>query len=209
MQSLNQLFEQTATALLVVDVQNDYCDKNGALARAGFDVSGVAEMMPNLHSLLDAAHACGMPVVLVQTSHDSSTDSSAWRDRAGGKMKEVCRPGTWGSQLYQITSAPEDIVISKNRYSAFVNTKLDLVLRAREIKTLIVAGVATNVCVESTVRDACMHDYRVVLAADACSSFSAMAHRMSVNNVENYFGRAASVAQIIAALRVPVDLIVS
>ncbi len=209
MQSLNQLFEQTATALLVVDVQNDYCHQNGALARAGFDVSGAAAMMPNLHRLLDAAHACEMPVVLVQTAHDISTDSSAWRDRAGGKMKEVCRPGTWGSQFYQIEPAPEDIVITKNRYSAFVNTKLDLVLRAREVKTLIVAGVATNVCVESTVRDACMHDYRVVLASDACSSFSAMAHLMSVNNIESYFGRAASVAQVVDALRASVHLITS
>lgn len=209
MQSLNQLFEQTATALLVVDVQNDYCHQNGALARAGFDVSGVAAMMPNLHNLLDAAHACEMPVVLVQTSHDSSTDSSAWRDRAGGKMKEVCRPGTWGSQFFQIEPAPEDILITKSRYSAFVNTKLDLVLRAREIKTLIVAGVATNVCVESTVRDACMHDYRVVLASDACASFSAMAHLMSINNIESYFGRAAGVAQIIDALRTSVTLVTS
>lgn len=209
MQSLNQLFEQTATALLVVDVQNDYCHQNGALARAGFDVSGVAAMMPNLHNLLDAAHACEMPVVLVQTSHDSSTDSSAWRDRAGGKMKEVCRPGTWGSQFFQIEPAPEDILITKSRYSAFVNTKLDLVLRAREIKTLIVAGVATNVCVESTVRDACMHDYRVVLASDACASFSAMAHLMSINNIESYFGRAAGVAQIVDALRTPVTLVTS
>lgn len=209
MQSLNQLFEQTATALLVVDVQNDYCHQNGALARAGFDVSGVAAMMPNLHNLLDAAHACEMPVVLVQTSHDSSTDSSAWRDRAGGKMKEVCRPGTWGSQFFQIEPVPEDILITKSRYSAFVNTKLDLVLRAREIKTLIVAGVATNVCVESTVRDACMHDYRVVLASDACASFSAMAHLMSINNIESYFGRAAGVAQIIDALRTSVTLVTS
>lgn len=209
MQSLNQLFEQTATALLVVDVQNDYCDKNGAIARAGFDVSGVAAMMPNLRSLLDAAHACEMPVVLVQTSHDSSTDSSAWRDRAGGKMKEVCRPGTWGSQFYQIEPAPEDIVVTKSRYSAFVNTKLDLVLRAREIKTLIVAGVATNVCVESTVRDACMLDYRVVLANDACSSFSTLAHHMSINNIESYFGRTANVTQIVSALRTSIDLVVS
>ena len=209
MQSLNQLFEQTATALLIVDVQNDYCDKDGALARAGFDVSGVAAMMPNLHNLLDAAHVYEMPVVLVQTSHDSSTDSSAWRDRAGGKMKEVCRPGTWGSQFYLIDPAPEDVIITKNRYSAFVNTKLDLVLRAREIKTLIVAGVATNICVESTARDACMLDYRVVLANDACASFSALAHHMAVNNIEGYFGRTATVAQIIEALHVSVTLVTS
>ena len=209
MQSLNQLLEQTETALLIVDVQNDYCDKNGAIARAGFDVSGVDAMMPNLHSLLEAAHACEMPVVLVQTSHDRSTDSPAWRDRAGGKMKEVCRPGTWGSLFYQIVPAPQDIVITKSRYSAFVNTKLDLVLRALEIKTLIIAGVATNVCVESTARDACMLDYRVVLANDACASFSTSAHYMAVNNIENYFGRSAGVLDIISAMRSVVGLAIS
>ncbi len=206
MQSLEQLFQQSAAAFLVVDVQNDYCDQKGALSRAGFDVSGVARMMPQLHQLLAAAHACEMPVIFVQTVHDGLTDSALWHDRAGGKMRDVCRPGTWGGQFYEIKPGQDDMVIQKCRYSAFMHTKLDLMLRARDIKTLIVAGVATNVCVESTVRDACMLDYQVVLAADACASFSADAHNMSVENIDRYFGRSADAAQIIGALLAPVRL---
>lgn len=201
MDALEHTLRGTRTALLVVDVQNDYCDQKGSLAAAGLDVSGVASMMPRLHRLIESAHRAGVPVVFIQTIHDASTDTPAWRDRAQGRMRAVCRPGTWGSQFHQVCPAVGDTVVNKYRYSAFIKTKLELVLHAMGVETLVLAGVATNVCVESTARDACMLDYRVVLARDACASFTPAAHEMAVENIQNYFGLAASVADITSVWR--------
>lgn len=197
MDNLDELLLETRTAVLVVDVQNDYCHPDGALAKIGSDVSGAGEMIPHLQHFLDSARALGQRIIFVQTIHDASTDSEIWKARSNGHMSEVCRPESWGSRFYQIAPESGEIVVHKHKYSAFINTKLDSVLRAHKIETLLIAGVATNVCVESTARDAFMMDYRVVLLQDACAAFSAQAHQMALENISGYFGMVAKTGEVI------------
>lgn len=184
------------TALVIVDVQNDYCHPDGALAAGGNDVAGVKAMMPRLHSLIDAARAHGVPVIFIQTFHEKATDSPVWASRSGRGSLGVCRKGSWGAGFYEVAPLPEEIVVNKHRYSAFINTRLDSVLRSLRIETLIMTGVSTNVCVESTARDGFMLDYHIVLAEDACASYSRAAHEMTLENMKGYFGVVASAAEV-------------
>lgn len=197
MNSLNQLMLGSKAAVIVVDVQNDYCHPEGALPQVGCDVSGVAEMMPQLHKLLHSARELNVPVIFIQTLHEKATDSDAWTTRSSGRSANVCRRGSWGAEFYELSPEEDDIIVNKHRYSAFVNTRLDSVLKTLKIETLIMTGVSTNVCVESTARDGFMLDYHIVLAADACASYSQKAHEMTLENIEGYFGKVTDVVELI------------
>ncbi|MNC28336.1 Peroxyureidoacrylate/ureidoacrylate amidohydrolase RutB [compost metagenome] len=188
MNTLEHLLAGTRPALVIVDVQNDYCHPEGALGLEGCDVSGVKEMMPRLHGLLGAVREEGIPVIFIQTFHEDATDSEAWVTRSSGRSAQVCRKGSWGAEFFEIAPRDGEIVVNKHRYSAFVNTRLDSVLRTLKIDTLLVTGVSTNVCVESTARDGFMLDYHIVLVEDDCASYSREAHEMTLTNIHGYFG---------------------
>lgn len=177
-----------STALIVVDVQNDFCHPEGALAKGGNDVSMVKSMMLHLRRLIEGAHRCDVPVIYIQTIHEPATDSQIWTERMGGRSNTVCRKGSWGADFYEISPGPEDIVVNKHRYSAFINTRLESVLRTLKVDTLVMSGVSTNVCVESTARDGYMLDYRILFAYDACAAYSLRAHEMTLENIDRFFG---------------------
>ncbi|MDF9839763.1 MULTISPECIES: isochorismatase family cysteine hydrolase [unclassified Paenibacillus] len=185
------------TALIIVDVQNDFCHPEGSCARRGSDVSAVPVMMPNLHALLDGARAHGVPVIFIQTFHEAATDSASWTLRSNGRSGETCRTGTWGADFFEVSPAPGEIIVNKHRYSAFINTRLDSVLRTLNTETIVMTGVATNVCVESTARDGYMLDYNVAFVKDACAAFSKKAHDMTLENIDNHFGTVFDSNQIV------------
>ncbi|MBO2944039.1 cysteine hydrolase [Paenibacillus sp. F411] len=197
MRTLEELVKETRTAVIVVDVQNDYCHPDGALPLSGCDLSGVKSMMPNLQELLTQARANAVPIIFIQTFHEKATDSEAWVTRSSGRSSAVCRTGSWGAQFYEVCPEKEDVIVNKHRYSAFVNTRLDSVLHTLKVETLVMTGVSTNVCVESTARDGFMRDYNIVLVHDACASYSQKAHDMTVENIEGYFGKAATTPELI------------
>lgn len=201
MNELEQLLTAGRPALLVVDVQNDYCHPEGALGQAGCDVSGVAEMMPQLHRLLKEARKRDIPLVFIQTFHEDATDSEAWTTRSAGKSAQVCRRGSWGAEFFEVAPLPGEIVVNKHRYSAFIHTRLDSVLRTLKIDTLLITGVSTNVCVESTARDGFMLDYHIVLLKDACAAYSHEAHEMTLANIQDYFGTVAGTGEVIGLWR--------
>jgi ureidoacrylate peracid hydrolase len=184
----NELFHPKKTAVIVVDVQNDFCHSDGSCARRGSDISGIPQMMSNLHELLGSARKVGVPIIFIQTFHEAATDSSSWTMRSKGRPGETCRTGTWGAEFFEVSPQPGEIIVNKHRYSAFINTRLDSVLRTLKAETLILTGVATNVCVESTARDGYMKDYNIALIKDACGAYSQRAHDMTLENIDNHFG---------------------
>ena len=123
-------------------------------------------MIPALQSLLDAARAVGTKVVFIQTIHENCTDSEAWLGRHGTKPRLICRKDTWGADFTGVAPLADEPVVNKHRYSAFINTRLDSVLRTYKIENLIMTGVSTNVCVESTARQGYMLDYNIVFTSD-------------------------------------------
>lgn len=194
---MNANLDQKKSAVIVVDVQNDYCHPDGAIAKLGIDVSAVKTMMPNLHNLLASAREHGVPIIFLQTNHEAATDSEVWVSRFQDGKNPICHTGSWGAEFYEVAPLPNETVVNKHRYSGFIHTRLASVLQTMKIETLIMTGVSTNLCVESTARDGFMLDYRIVLVQDACAAFSQAEHDMTVKTVGTYFGMAAGSQELI------------
>ncbi|CAI9385768.1 cysteine hydrolase family protein [Niallia sp. Sow4_A1] len=189
------------SALLIVDVQNDYCHKEGCLAKQDLDVSMVEEMMPNLKNMIATMKEENVPIIYIQTIHENSTDSETWIKRLKGKNQtNLCRKDTWGAEFYQLEPDNDDVIVIKHRYSAFINTRLDSVLRALKIETLLMAGVSTNICVESTARDGFMLDYDVIFLSDCTAAFSREAHNMTLQTINQFFGTVVTSNEVIQSI---------
>ncbi|CAM3651051.1 cysteine hydrolase [Mycobacterium frederiksbergense] len=190
-------------ALVVVDVQNDFCSPTGSLpAGYQFDLQHVDAMVPRLLGLIDTARRTGLPVIFVRTEHDPSNDTAAWLGRLGddgGRRAGVtCRTGSWGAEFFGVAPEPGDHVVTKNRFSAFVGTNLAIMLRSLGVDSALFTGVATEVCVESSLRDAVFHDFYVTLVQDCSASYSRAAHDASVHVVGKHFGLVTTADQLIA-----------
>ncbi|AYG02297.1 cysteine hydrolase family protein [Gryllotalpicola protaetiae] len=185
-------YDPAHTALIVVDVQNDFCSPDGSLGKIGNDVSAAVSMVPRLQKLIDAARAAQLPVIFIQTLHDKTNDSPQWLNRHGepGKKRSsiTCRTGSWGADFYEVAPQPDEIVVNKYRYSAFAGTNLQIVLKTLGVESLLFTGVATEVCVESSLRDGLFAEYYVSLVEDCAASYDTDAHAASVRGVERNFG---------------------
>jgi ureidoacrylate peracid hydrolase len=179
-------------ALIVVDVQNDYVHPEGALGAAGADMSSVTAMIPRLERLVESARANGTFTIFTRNWHRPATDSEAWRERVTRIVAIEDRPGradTWGAEFYRLRPREGEEVVSKFRYDGFLGTNLEYLLRARDIRTVVVAGATTNVCVESTARAAHMRDFHLFVVGDCCASPEADLHAATLANIDRYFGR--------------------
>jgi ureidoacrylate peracid hydrolase len=198
MKTLAQLVDPAKTALVVIDVQNDFCHPDGSAGQAGLDTSAPLAAIPRIQRLIAAARNAGTRVILVQTIHTDETDSEAWLGRREPGRKN-CRLGTWGAEFTTLSPLPAEPVVVKHRYSAFINTRLDSILRTWKIENVITTGVSTNVCVESTARHGYMLDYFIVFPHDCSGAYNAAAHEAALENVRLHFGRVVSSEEIIAA----------
>lgn len=186
-------YDPAHTALVIVDVQNDFCDPEGSLAKIGNDVTAAVEMVPRLERLIEQAREASVPVIFIQTIHDETNDTPQWLNRHGGEPGAkrsgiTCRTGTWGGEFYRVAPLPGEITVIKYRYSAFVGTNLDIVLKTLGIRSLLFTGVATEVCVESSLRDGLFAEYYVSLVEDCAATYSQEAHDNSVRTVGRNFG---------------------
>jgi ureidoacrylate peracid hydrolase len=198
------------TALIVVDMQNAYASPGGYLDLAGFDIGGAAAVIDKIALLVAAARAAGVTVVYFQNGWDPAYVEAGgpgspnwWKSNALKTMREkpelqgtLLAKGTWDYALVdRLKPHPGDIVIEKPRYSAFYNTSLDSMLRARGVKNLAFCGIATNVCVESTLRDGFFLEYFGVLLEDATHQAGpAFLQEATVYNVEKFFGWVSNTA---------------
>ena len=188
---LTDILDRERAALIVVDVQNDYCHLDGALGAAGFDVSTMDPMCSVIDTLRSDARRWDVPVVFLKTIHSPVTDTPAWRRKTNHSMA-ICREGTWGAEYYRLRPDHDDLEVIKHRYSGFIGTNLAQVLAALGRTTVTMTGTATNVCVESTARDACMLDYDVVVVEDGVAATDPAAHRGSLENLGRFFGHVVS-----------------
>jgi ureidoacrylate peracid hydrolase len=196
-------WDPRSAALLVVDVQNDFVSREGSAGKRGEDVGPAIAMMPNLTRLIDEGRRVGLTIVYVRTTHSEWTDTPSWIYRSSQKSGlNTCREGSWGAEFYEgISPLPSERVVVKHRYSAFINTDLNTVLNARGIESVLVCGVATNVCVETTARDAYMYDYYVTMIEDCSAAYDAKLHMATLENIRRHFGLVASSGQIIETWR--------
>jgi len=194
------------TALVVIDMQNDFIADEGVIAREGRDVSEAKEMAERLPELIKTARAAGVFVIFVRNVYTSERNfylSDVWleraaRKRAGGYTRiPVCAAGSWGGNFYgEVRPEPHDPIVTKHRYSAFYNTDLDTILRANAIRTVVLTGVVTNVCVETSAREAFVRDYYVVVVSDGTAAYVPADHEMTLKNIDRFFGETKSIAEL-------------
>jgi ureidoacrylate peracid hydrolase len=191
------------TRLLVIDVQNDFCAEKGWMARNGADVSLIHQAVDRLAAFIDDARSVGLATIFIRAIYDKMYLSEPMLERHArtGLAIEHCQTGTWGAEFFRVAPRDDELVFIKHRYSAFKDTELGAVLRAQNVKNLIVAGITSNVCVESTARDAYMMDYHVVFLSDGSATYDARAHEATLANIRRAFGIVASSEEITAAWR--------
>jgi len=180
----------STTALVVIDLQNDFLDAKGAYARGG-DSNPPALLLPDrVANVARALKAAGGLV--------AASQFTLWPDAAGEPMvsphlkalrpylrKGDFAPGSWGQANVDALAGLVDVAVSKVAYSAFFNTQLDWVLRRAGIDTVAVCGIVTNGGVASTVRDAHMRDYRTLVLADGCAAFGEERHQTALADMRN------------------------
>lgn len=205
------------TAVIVVDMQNAFASPGGMLDLAGVDVSAARDAVANAALVCEAARGAGVPVVYLTIGYPPDLSTAGGPDSPNPR-KELAlrlmreRPelqgrlltfGTWDFQIVdELAPQPQDTVIVKSRYSGFHGTALDSILRSRGVRNLLFTGIASNVCVESTIRDAYFLEYWPVMVADATMPAGSPAiQAATVYNVASFFGWVAQAEDLATSLR--------
>lgn len=205
------------TALLVVDMQNAFASPGGMLDLAGIDVAPARDAVANARLVIDVARAARVPVIYLTIGYPPDLSTAGGPD-SPNPQKELAlclmreRPelrgklltfGTWDFQVVdELAPEPQDTVIVKSRYSGFAGTALDSVLRSHGIRNLLMVGIASNVCVESTIRDAYFHEYWPVMISDATMpAGSPEIQRATIYNVSTFFGWVTTAEDVATTLR--------
>jgi ureidoacrylate peracid hydrolase len=191
----------TKTALLIVDLQNDFLDPQGAYGRAGQSAEMIAELPARLKPLADALRAKGGFILstqftLVPGRGGEPMISPHLKELRPFLRKGDFQPGAWGHQLVDILQ-PADFVVEKVAYSAFFQSRMEFVLKKAGIETLFVCGIVTNGGVASTVRDAHVRDFRTFVLSDGCGAFSQETHDNAIRDLSTVT-KAITVAETIA-----------
>jgi ureidoacrylate peracid hydrolase len=191
------------TALIVVDMQNAFCHEDGSLSKTGLDWTAHNRAIGPVVRLVDAAHACGMPVFFTRyVVNEDYSDAGLFPELfpALAELRGMVT-GTWDAEIVdELTPQGGDRVIDKPRQSAFYRTDLEEQLRELGVDSVIVCGVVTNMCVESTVRDAYCRDIRVVIPSDATASVAREMHEGALRTFVYGFGPVVTVDELEAAM---------
>lgn len=178
------LEELGRSALLVVDMLNDFGHPDGAYLRHGAVCESFPAIVPRVKSLMEAAHSAGIPTI---SAHQVVYADASGRAVTGGGFQasrpwieeEGFRPGTWGTEL--LDELPRAVFrVDKPRASAFLYTPLDVILKSLGTETVVIVGAYTNQCVVSTARDAWARDFRVVVVTDATAAFDVELHESTL-----------------------------
>jgi ureidoacrylate peracid hydrolase len=203
LRTLAQKADPTHSALLVIDVQNDFVADDGFFDKVGGEVRTIQKRVPNLLRLIEAARQAGVLVIFVQAIYDPCVLSDAMWERNLRLNSELprCLSGSWGAEFYRVEPLPGEPVIVKHRYSAMVGTDLLALLKERSIRSLLLSGVATDTCVESAGRDAYFRDYYVTLIEDCCGAASEDDHRSALKRFHRDYGPIVTSDAVMAAWR--------
>jgi nicotinamidase-related amidase len=180
--------EPQRTALLIGDLQNDFLDPNGAYGRAGQTSPGMEPLPGRVHRVATRIKETGGMVL--------ASRFTLWPDRHGRPMIQPhlqslrpfldgndFAPGSWGQDVVAPLKGLVDVAVDKVAYSSFFNTQLEWVLRHAGIKNLAVTGIVTQGGVASTVRDAHVREFEIIVLADGCASFREEQHQTALTDM--------------------------
>lgn len=190
-----------SAALVVVDMQNAFCNADGSFTAMGADMQMCADAIPGCRQLIDSAHTAGVPVIYLQTEWRSDfTDGGVIFNEIMGGMAEnqALVTGTWDAQIVdELKPEDRDYIIYKKRFSDFYGTQLEPLLTSLRTDSLIVCGVTTNICVESTVRDGAQRDYRCFVPKNAVGEVSQEMHDAGLRAMEYGFAKIVTVDDVV------------
>ena len=185
---LEEIVDPRHTALLLIDVQRDFCSPDGMYGEMGCDLSIISPAVRNIRDVLEAARRIGVLPVYIQNMWlpKHRAVSGAWLrfmvvKRNMDPERGCTVVGTRGAEILpDVAPQPGDILVQKWRSSGYVGTNLDMVLRSNDIRTVVCTGFVTEGCLESTARDAVFHDYYTVVLEDCVGTFDGDLHEASL-----------------------------
>ena len=213
----------TRSAVLVIDMQNDFGAQGGMFERAGIDISVIQRAVGPTRCVIAAARNAGVPIVYLKMAHRADMSDTGgpnsphgrrhWRLSVGepasspdGRPSRILIDDTWNTEILpELVPLPGDTVVRKHRYSGFFETDLDARLRSLGVRSLIVTGCTTSVCVELTVRDAMFRDYDCLVLEDCTGQPESLGapgskHEASLRIIEDMFGSVSSSAAFIRGI---------
>jgi len=194
------------TALLLVDCQMDFAGPEGALGRRGVDMRAAQAAIRNAAMLADAARAAGVPCLFACLITKPNDETSMLRERnmRRGHEKDppLCREGARGAEFVGLQPLANEAIFTKRRYDAFAGTGLDAHLRELRRDTLVIAGLTTECCVDSTARSAFERDYHIFIASDAVAAYQPDLHEAALKALELNCALLAPTADIAVAWKI-------
>ena len=204
------------TAVIAVDMQNAFVSKGGMFDTFGWDISAARGVIDNNRKIIDTAREAGGKIVFLKMSYEPDYSNSGgpespnWHKELGLVMMrdnpeywgKFVTKGSWDEEICkELEIHPGDIIIRKQRYSGFVGTNLDAILKTYNIKYCIYTGVATNICVESTLRDGYFLDYWPIIVSDAVNNAGPpVTQEATLWNVEALFGWVTTTDEFLKAV---------
>jgi len=199
--------EPARAALILIDMQNGFINPAGSIARVGFPVHLLQPAIAPCRQLLASARAAGLPIAHTRYVYQPGlTDGGIMVDEMMPELRRESAlvAGSWDADIIpELTPAAGEAVFDKNRPSALLNTGFEAWLREAGTKQVIVAGVTTSCCVETSVRDLSQRDWQVFIATDACAEYDAVRHAISLQTMGLLFARLLDTEAIVATLQGP------
>ncbi|WP_010530595.1 cysteine hydrolase family protein [Lentibacillus jeotgali] len=190
------------TALVLIDLQNDFCHLDGTASKRGKSITNFQDTFKSIVHLLNVARRENIPIIHTISEHSVWSQSPSRKERFGRQEQKntlsYCQPGTWGANIYHLFEPePNEKVIIKHRYSAFLYTNLELILRASQIEHIILVGIYTNVCIDSTARDGYMRDFCVTVPYDCVASDDEEKHEYALHLLKGTFANIVHSSKLI------------
>ena len=197
------------TALVIIDMQNDFLSSNGYFAKRGYDPTALRAILPALSLLIGACRSAGIRIVHTRQGYRADqadmTDYEQWRRaRSGLDGTSVLLRGSPGFEIVpEIDVRSEDIIVDKTCNSAFTYTDFEHILHVQGITHLMFTGCTTDVCVHSTLREACDRNFQCLTITNACASGDQYAHEAAIHMItveDGVFGAVSDTSEVIKAL---------
>lgn len=190
------------TALLLIDLQNDFLHLDGWYASHGIDISHMRRVIEPTKQLIGAARAAHIPVIWTTHGFKNESDAGTFLSHRPFLREGGLREGTWGYEIYEEFQVEDsDWIVKKNRLSAFFNTNLELVLRGLKADTVIITGVLTNQCVAATSKDAMFRDLLPTLVEQCCGTTLPELHEPVLRCVEVGWGAVQELTDTLTDLK--------
>lgn len=197
------VIDPSETALLVVDMQNAFCHRDGTLGLGGVDLALLEATIPKVHRLVGHCRMNGIPDVWSRQIHypkDRAREAHKVLPHTLRRPRIACQPGSWDAEIVDELKdliTPETEIIDKHKFSCFHATRLEPLLRILGARLLIVCGTTTNLCIDSTVRDAYMRDYDVVVVKDAVGGVDPAWHETALGVWARYMAEVVTLDELL------------